>query len=468
VTLDVGAPLPVFDRRRAGALLHPTSLGRAPEGGGALGAPARAFIDWLAEAGFSVWQMLPLGPPGPGGSPYWVRSDYAGDPRLLGAGAAPPASGLGEFRARAAEWLEDYALFVALAEREAGRPWWEWPAPLRDRAPTALKSARTAHAARIEQVVLEQYHFEWTWRELRDYARRRGVRLFGDLPIYLAPDSADVWVHRRQFQLDANGRPLAVAGVPPDYFSESGQLWGNPLYDWTQMQRTGFAFWRARVRQQLARFDLVRIDHFRGLAAYWSVPWPADDARGGAWTPAPGTALLEALRADSPALPIVAEDLGVITPDVERLRADFGLAGMRVLQFGFDGNPANLHLPHHYAPDSVAYTGTHDNDTSLGWYASLDAGTLARVDDYLRVGRYGREGRREEMPEAMIRAVYASVARLAIVPVQDLLGLDSAARFNTPGTVAGNWSWTLPAGALTPELAARFQQLNGMFDRRAG
>jgi len=468
--------LPVFDRRRAGVLLHPTSLLDESAAGGALGAPARAFIDWLADAGFSVWQLLPLGPPGPHGSPYWVRSDHAGDPRLIGAPEADQALGdaaaqspaaLLEFRARAAAWLDDYALFVALAEAESNRPWWEWPPALRDRDAAALRDARATHAARIDQVVLEQFRFEREWRALREYAHARGVRLFGDLPIYLSPDSVDVWVHRREFQLDATGRPVAVAGVPPDYFSELGQLWGNPLYDWPQMQQTGFAFWRARVRQQLERFDLLRIDHFRGLAAYWAVPLPAADARGGAWKEAPGGALLEALRQDFPELPLVAEDLGVITPDVVRLRTGFGLAGMRVLQFGFDGNAANLHLPHHYSRDSVAYTGTHDNDTSLGWYASLDAGTLARVDDYLRIGRSGRFGN-GEVPDALVRAVLGSVADLAVVPVQDLLGLDSSARLNTPGTVGNNWTWRLPKGALTTDLAGEFRRLNGIFDRLSG
>jgi 4-alpha-glucanotransferase len=478
------ARLPVFDRRRAGVLLHPTSLLPATGGGGgsagagaggALGAPARGFIDWLAASGFSVWQLLPLGPPGPHGSPYWVRSDHAGDPRLLGVpeadraggdGAAASTAALVEFRAHAAAWLDDYAMFVALAEAQQGRPWWEWPAALRDREPAALRDAGVAHAARIEEVVYEQFRFEREWRALRAYAHERGVRIFGDLPIYLSPDSVDVWVHRSEFQLDSDGRPLAVAGVPPDYFSATGQLWGNPLYDWAHMQKTEFAFWRSRVRQQLERFDLLRIDHFRGLAAYWSVPASAPDARGGVWKEAPGQALLETLAKDFPELPLVAEDLGVITPDVVRLRTGFGLAGMRVLQFGFDGNPTNIHLPHNYSRDSVVYTGTHDNDTSLGWYSSLDAGTLQRVDDYLRLGRYGGTAP-GAMPEALVRTALGAVAELAIVPAQDLLGLDSSARLNTPGTVGQNWEWRLPEGALTPELAREYARLNRMFDRTA-
>jgi 4-alpha-glucanotransferase len=459
--------LSVFDRRRAGVLLHATSLLSADGADSAFGARARRWIDWLAAAGFSVWQLLPLGPTGPDGSPYWVRSDRAGEPRLLGRACARTAGhgegqsaarAVAEFRGRCADWLEDYALFVALAESQSGRPWWQWPAALRDRDPGMLALARAEHATRIDEVIEEQYRFEREWRAVREYANARGVRLFGDLPIYLAPDSVDVWAHREVFQLDATGRPLAVAGVPPDYFAATGQLWGNPLYDWGELERTDFAFWRARLRHQLARFDVLRIDHFRGLVAHWAVPAGAPDARGGSWHRSPGRALLEAVQQDFPDLPFIAEDLGEITPEVVRLRTEFGLAGMRVLQFGFDGDPDNVHLPHNYTRDSVAYPGTHDNDTSVGWYGSLDAATLKRVDDYLRVGR-------GEMPEPILRGVLGSVADLAVLPMQDLLGLDSAARLNTPGTVGHNWSWRLDEHALSEELARRFAHLNRLFGR---
>jgi 4-alpha-glucanotransferase len=313
----------------------------------------------------------------------------------------------------------------------------------------------------LERRRLEQWQFDWQWRALRGYAAARGVFLFGDLPIYVAPDSVATWAARAQFQLDADGRPALLAGVPPDYFSADGQLWGNPLYDWGQAERDGFSFWRTRLAHQLQRFDLVRIDHFRGLAGYWAVPAAAKTAREGRWCPAPGQALFQALRADFPDLPLVAEDLGVITPDVEQLRVAFHLPGMRVLQFGFDGSPDNPHLPHNYLRDVVAYTGTHDNDTTVGWYRSLERADAQRVEFYLRTEPAA-------LAETMARAVLASVAQLAVIPVQDLLQLGSQARFNTPGTATGNWSWRLPVGSLTAALAVHFASLNHVFGRTSG
>jgi 4-alpha-glucanotransferase len=453
-----------LERRRSGVLLHPTALaaGAADHAGGALGTAARAFIDWLAAAGYSVWQVLPLGPTGVDASPYWARSDHAGNPRLIDWNEAPDAAAerddCARFCARAAGWLEDYALFEALAGTHGGAPWWEWPAPLRDREVAALAAARAALAPQLEQRRVEQWVFDRQWTALRAYAAARGVLVFGDLPIYVAPDSAATWAARAQFQFDSAGRPVAVAGVPPDYFSEHGQLWGNPLYDWEQGRRDGFAFWRARLARQLERFDLVRIDHFRGLAAHWSVPAGAATAREGRWAPTPGAELLAALRAAMGELPLVAEDLGVITPDVDDLRRAFDLPGMRVLQFGFDGLPGNPHLPHNYTRHTVAYTGTHDNDTTLGWYRTLDQATRARVDAYLGC----RPG---DMPLALVRAVLASVAELAVVPAADILGLGAEARFNTPGTVGGNWNWRLPHAALTAELASRHARLNHQYGR---
>ncbi len=278
------------------------------------------------------------------------------------------------------------------------------------------------------------------------------------MPFYVAPDSVEVWAHRDQFQLDATGRPTAVAGVPPDYFSQTGQLWGNPLYAWDAKRDDGFRCWRSRSQRQLQRVDRLRIDHFRALAAHWAVPAGAPDARSGSWQPSYGRELLQALKDKLGTLPLVAEDLGVITPDVEALRVDFGLAGMRVMQFGFDGSGDNLHLPHMYERVSVVYTGTHDNDTTVGWYHSLDPETRQRVDFFLRAGP-------GQMPQAMIHTLLGSVAQLAVVPMQDLLGLGSQARLNTPGTVAGNWSWRLPDDSLTPQLAQRFAQLNRVFGR---
>ena len=449
--------LTLLDRRRAGVLLHLSCLGP-----GALGAPARQFVDWLADAGFTVWQILPVGPAGADGSPYWVSSDHAGDPALLDPWERPAPEGpeWEVFRREQAHWLEDYALFAALQREHAGAGWTGWPAPLRDREPAALREARARQAAAIHAVQAEQFAFHIQWQRLRAHAHARGVGLFGDLPIYVAPEGADTWACRAQFRLDPAGAPVEVAGVPPDYFAADGQRWGNPLYDWERMRADGFRHWRARVATQLARFDLLRLDHFRGLAAHWAVPAGAATAREGRWIETPGAELLEALRADHPVLPLVAEDLGLITPDVEALRCRFALPGMRVLQFGFDGSGDNPHLPHMHREDTVVYTGTHDNDTTVGWAASLDHATRERAAFYLRAAA-------GEIPEALARAALGSVARLAVLPMQDLLELGPEARFNTPGTTAGNWRWRLPAGAASASLAARWQRLNRAFGRVA-
>jgi len=433
--------------------LHLSSLDAA------LGRGGRVFIDWLAAAGFSVWQILPLGPTGKSGSPYWVRSDFAGNTEFIDDGERPSAAGedYQAFLADSRAWLEDYAGFEVLSALHGGQPWWQWPVEYCDRAPAALERLRSEHAPEFARVRVEQFVFAAQLQALRAYAHARGVRLLGDVPFYVAPDSAEVWTHRAQFQLDAAGLPRAVAGVPPDYFSEFGQLWGNPLYDWSRMRRDGFEFWRARVRCQLERVDVLRIDHFRALCAHWAVPAGAPDARGGAWCRTPGRALLKSLQQELSVLPLVAEDLGYITPDVEALRRRFRLPGMRVLQFGFDGDPYNPHLPHMHRHHSVVYTGTHDNDTSAGWFASLDRDTRQRVEDYL--------GKDAHMPQALIRAACASVAALAVVPLQDLLELGSAARLNTPGTAQGNWSWKMPQNALSAELAQRYAHLNRLYAR---
>ena len=445
--------LPVFDRRRAGVLLPLSALERP------LGAGGRAFVDWLSDARFSVWQILPMGPVGEDGSPYWVRSDRAGNPRLLDPAELPAAHSVDpQFLAESAEWLPDYALFEALTRAHGGAPFWSWPPPLRDREAAALAAARAAHAGEIGRIEREQYAFRVQWDRLREYARGRGVRLFGDLPFYVAPASAETWAHRALFQLQPTGEPAAVGGVPPDYFAATGQLWGNPVYDWHTQRREGFAWWVARVRAQLERLDLLRLDHFRALCAYWAVPAGAPDARGGAWHPAPGAELLTRLREEFSDLPLAAEDLGDITPDVYTLRDDFGLPGMRVLQFAFDGNAANPHRPYLYSHTSVAYTGTHDNDTTLGWFSRLDRDTAARAELYLGAAA-------AEIPATMIRSVLGSVARLAIIPMQDLLGLGSEARLNTPGTASGNWSWRLPPGALDGALAQRYAGLNTVYGR---
>jgi 4-alpha-glucanotransferase len=448
------ALLPVFDRRRAGVLLPMSAIDHA------LGRGGRAFIDWLAQSGFSVWQILPAGPVGTDGSPYWVRSDCAGNPTFLDTAELPDArEPLGaEFRAASASWLPDYALFEALSQAHGGEPFWRWPPPLRDRDPGALAKARRELVAELERIEREQYAFHLQWKRLRAHAATRGVRLFGDLPFYVGPSSVETWAHRELFQLKPTGEPETIGGVPPDYFSELGQLWGNPVYNWLALQQTDFAWWRTRVRVQLSRLDLLRLDHFRALAAYWAVPAGAADARGGAWLSTPGEPLLQRLHEEFGELPLVAEDLGVITEDVLALKNGFHLPGMRVLQFGFDGEPGNVHVPFRHERECVVYTGTHDNDTSLGWYTSLDRATRERVDFYLQL----QPG---EMPEALIRTALASVGQLAILPAQDLLGLASVARTNTPGTSSGNWQWRLPPGALTAELARRYAHLNAAFGR---
>jgi 4-alpha-glucanotransferase len=433
-------------------LLHLSSLEHA------LGRGGRQFIDWAADAGFTVWQFLPLGPTGEDGSPYWVRSDYAGNPAFLDRDEMPPGDGYRAFLERSHRWLDDYVIFEALSRLHGSKPWWEWPDAHRDREPEAIQRVAAERADEIERMKREQFAFAWQWARLREHAHRRGVRLFGDLPFYVAPDSAETWAHPQQFQLDGKGRATAVAGVPPDYFSEKGQLWGNPLYDWSRMQSDGFTLWRGRVASQLERVDLLRIDHFRALAGHWSVPAGAPDARGGEWKHTPGRMFLAALREECGDLPIVAEDLGLITPDVEALRKDFRLPGMRVLQFGFGGDPEDLHLPHMFRRDCIVYTGTHDNDTTLGWYLSLDSETLQRVNFYLRLTPGA-------MPEALVRAALGSVGRLAVIPMQDILGLGSEARLNTPGTAVGNWTWRLPHGALNADLARHFSLLNRTFAR---
>jgi 4-alpha-glucanotransferase len=455
-------PARLLDQRRSGVLLHPTSLisGDGAARRGALGAAARALVDWLHQAGFSLWQVLPLGPPGDGGSPYWARSDFAGDVTLIDRQELPDLHALWQdyqaFRA-AQSWLDDYVLFESLAGRFHGA-WWDWPVEYRTRNAEALTQFAQQNQEELERRRVEQWQFDWQWRALRRYALERGVYILGDLPIYVSPDSVATWSHRSQFQLGEDGRPTQVAGVPPDYFSADGQLWGNPLYDWAQAERDQFAFWRSRLARQLQRFDLVRIDHFRGLAGYWSVPAGAPTAREGRWCPAPGRALFRTLERDFPTLPLIAEDLGVITPDVEQLRTDFRMPGMRVLQFGFDGGADNPHLPHNFTRDVVAYTGTHDNDTTLGWARSLNAEQIARVQFYLRADAAA-------LSEGMQRAALGSVAQLSIIPAQDLLRLGSEARFNTPGTVSGNWRWRLAPGALTASLAQQYAALNRIFGR---
>lgn len=477
----------VLDRRRAGVLLHPTSLPDAAHG--ALGQAARNFVDWLKVGGFTVWQFLPVGPVGSDRSPYFARSNHAGDPGLVDLvtlaheGLIDP-SRLGQisrdallaeataalqvpgprrdeyeaFRAQAAHWLPDYSLFMAIQVQESGRPWWDWPAGLRERQAAAVRKARRDLATPIARIEACQYFFYTQWAALRRYAAERGVLLFGDVPIYLAPDSVEVWAHRKLFQLDEAGRPTSVAGVPPDYFSLDGQLWGNPLYRWEEHQRTRFQWWIERLRAQFALFDLVRIDHFRGLEAYWAVPAGAPTAATGTWCKAPGEALLAAAHKALGRLEVVAEDLGVITPEVEALRDGHRLPGMRIAQFGFDGADTNVHVLHNWAANAVGYTGTHDNDTTLGWFRHLDGGARQCVADYVGSSQ-------DDAVVGLTRAVLGSVAQLAVVPMQDLLVLGTEARMNLPGTVEGNWLWKFSWHDVPTWLADRCRRWNHLYGR---
>jgi 4-alpha-glucanotransferase len=481
-----------FDRRRAGVLLHITSL-PGPGPCGDLGQEAAHFVDFLADSGISVWQTLPVGPTGGDRSPYQSSSAHAGNPRLIsleplqerGWLEALPEPGYSDeqkadalrlafdgFQQRANDgdraalqafendneyWLNDYCLFAALhADLDNG--WWEWKETLRQRRHQALTGARKRLADAIAYLKFEQFLFFTQWQALREYANAKGVLLFGDMPIFVALDSAEVWARPEDFDLNPDGSPRVVAGVPPDYFSATGQRWGNPQYRWDRMREDGFAFWIDRMRTQLRLFDLVRIDHFRGFEAYWEIPAAEDSAINGRWVKADGDALFQRLHQVFGRLPLVAEDLGIITPEVDALRQAHGLPGMKVLQFAFSGEPDNPYLPHRHSRDSVVYTGTHDNDTTLGWYLSLDEKARNYVDDYL-----GRTG--EPMPWPLIRTALASRSELAIVPLQDLLGLDGQHRMNLPGTAFGNWGWRFDWGQVEADLAAKVRHLVEMYGR---
>ena len=441
--------VPVLDRRRAGVLLHPTSL---PSG--TLGEDAGRFIRWLVAAGFSAWQMLPIGPAGTQGSPYSSPSAFAGHAGLLPPGAAhaaPDRGALARFCEAEAGWLDDYALFTVIRAAQGARPWWEWPAALRGRDAAALRTVMRQQTAALDRCRADQYRFAQAWQALRVQATDAGILLIGDLPMFVVADSADAWAHPGLFRLDGRGRPEVVAGVPPDAFSATGQCWDNPVYDWEALAASGFEWWVQRLRLALRRFDLVRFDHFRGLSETWEIPVRAGGVTGaateGAWRAVPGRALLEQLRSACGRLPLIAENLGVITPDVERLRRDFGLPGLHVLQFAFDGSPDNPHLPERNEEQGVACTGTHDNDTTLGWWQGLDEGARAFVRDVL-----GEPA--APMPDALIAAALGSRSRLAMIPLQDLLRFGGEARMNRPGIAAGQWRWRLGEGALTPDLAA--------------
>ncbi len=492
-------------RRRAGVLLHPTSL-PGPGGIGSLGVDLERFLQFLSLAGFSLWQILPLTPPAAGNSPYSAYSAFAGNPLLIDLPSLadegdlsvfPPSEPFSAARVdfpavtrhteqllrRAAEgffahghsshweefwhfcdttsWLHDYALFQALKRHYDGIPWVRWPRELALRESDACARASEALGPEIGNQKYQQWQFQRQWQRVRRHAASHGVAIIGDLPIFVAFDSADVWCNRRLFLLDPSGRPTVVAGVPPDYFSSTGQLWGNPLYDWEAMAQDGYAWWIARIRHQLEQFDLVRIDHFRGFEASWQVPVSAATAAQGSWVSGPGAPFLQAVQAACGRLPFIAEDLGVITPQVEALRDQFALPGMKVLQFAFDSNADNPYLPHNHIPDSVVYTGTHDNDTACGWAATLSPEVRSAAVAYL-----GTDG--TCLADDLIRTALMSVAATAILPMQDLLGLSSDARMNLPGTAMGNWGWRMQSGLLTTERADGLRVLLQRYGRCDG
>lgn len=494
--------------RRSGLLLHVTSL-PGPYGIGDLGPQAYRFAEFLARAAQTLWQVLPLVPAGDGHSPYASPSTFAGNRLLISpdllveeglitrrraraarlpdgdridweevvprkqalldsafesfqSSPGPLARPFSRFCKAQATWLDDYALFMALRRAHDGAPWTEWPAPLARRQPGALRSARKEHADQIERHRFWQFLFDRQWHALRAKCHARGIQIFGDLPIYVALDSADVWAEPDLFFLDESGQPTRQAGVPPDYFSETGQLWGNPIYRWREMRQRGFAWWRRRLARTLEQVDLVRLDHFRGLEAYWSVPAGEETAVNGKWVRGPGGALLKALEEEAGRpLPMVAEDLGEITPAVRRLMRRFQLPGMVVLQFGFDGKPNSEYLPHCYRPNQVAYTGTHDNNTVGGWLED-DASDREReaASRYLHL-----ETTSEPAHRAAVRAVMASVCDTAVFPLQDVLGLGSEARMNVPGVESGNWSWRCREEAFDAPLAAWLRELTETYGR---
>jgi len=484
--------------RCAGILLHPTSL-PGPDGIGDFGVEAHRFLDTLTESGLSIWQMLPLGPTGYGNSPYQCFSAFAGNPLLIhvpGAHAAFPAHTVEferviphkrtllhqatagftpddryhAFVAKEGWWLEDYALFMALKQAHGGVAWTEWDPGAALRDPAALEDWRTRLADSVEHHRREQWFFFSQFHALKQASSGRGIRLMGDLPIYVAHDSADVWSNPSLFKLDGRGGLLAQAGVPPDYFSATGQLWGNPIYDWDAMRAQGYDWWIRRMRAAFELFDLVRVDHFRGFVAYWEVPAGETTAANGRWMQGPGADLLTAITDALGPLPIVAENLGVITPEVEALRERFGYPGMSILQFAFgtDGQ-ANTFLPHTYPRERVVYTGTHDNDTTLGWWnSSVGADSTRSADEVAQERDYAMrylatDGR--EMHWTLIRTALASVANMALIPMQDLLGLGSEARMNLPGRQSGNWGFRFSSDQLTPDITSRLRALVDLYQR---
>jgi 4-alpha-glucanotransferase len=489
----------LLNKRRAGVLLHITSLPGVGQQGD-LGQDAYDFVNFLCAAGITVWQTLPLGATHADGSPYQCLSAHAGNPELISIDGliksgwlpaseqckdchrkegklyksclitkafygfldcAEPQEKLDfdNFCRNKAFWLDDFALFMALRNQFNQQCWNQWPEALKQRDEYAIRSATLRLKAEINIIKFEQYVFFRQWMALKTYANQRGVLLFGDIPIFVSYDSSDVWANREVFKLDVAGEMSVVAGVPPDYFSATGQRWGNPHYNWNTLQQTGFRWWIERMQTQYEQFDILRIDHFRGLEAAWEIPASEETAQVGQWVKAPGAALLKAITAELGELPLVAEDLGVITPEVDALRNEFNLPGMKILQFAFGGDADNPYLPDNYEKNCVVYTGTHDNDTTLGWSEKLSDAEKSYIFDYL-----GNPA--TSLHCALIQTALASVANLAIIPMQDILELNTEHRMNTPGTTIGNWNWRFQWHQLDPERAARLAYLVKLFNRK--
>jgi len=490
---------PMIFPRAAGVLLHPTSL-PGTDGIGDLGPDAHRFLDFLAKSGLKIWQMLPLGPTGYGDSPYQCFSAFAGNPMLIHvAGGAPTDFPVHEVewehvlpykraRLRAAlaaytpddrfhafvransEWLPDYALFMSLKEAHDGVEWTRWDSGAAQRDPAALVSWREKLAESIHMYEVEQYFFFTQFHALKTAAKARDIELMGDLPIYVAHDSADVWANRESFMLDEDGHKLVQAGVPPDYFSATGQCWGNPIYNWDALKQTGYGWWVRRMRTAFEMFDSVRLDHFRGFEAYWEVPGDAVTAERGQWVKGPGADLFNAIETALGKLPIVAENLGLITPEVEALREQFDFPGMSILQFAFGGDgQAHEFKPHNFPRERVVYTGTHDNDTTMGWWTSTGLADSTRTsDEVAREKQYalnylGTDG--SEMHWTLIRVGLASVANTVLIPMQDILGLGSETRMNKPGSQAGNWAFRFSWDQVTPDITARLRTMVDIYDR---
>lgn len=493
-----------FDRA-SGILLHPTSL-PGPFGIGDIGSSALKWIDFLDQAGCRLWQILPLGPTGYGDSPYQCFSAFAGNPYLISPqllledglvseadleeGRSLPQSSvdygsliswklrlldrayenfirtaqgvvqreLAQFREENRLWLDDFALFMAIKENHGGAPWASWEPALRDRDADALRDAGEKLSLSIERQVFRQFLFFRQWFKVKEYAKEKEILLIGDIPIFVAHDSSDVWSHPELFYMDESGDPTVVAGVPPDYFSETGQLWGNPLYDWEVHKQNNYSWWLNRFRAVLSQVDIVRLDHFRGFAGYWEIPAGMPTAEVGRWVDGPGADFFKAVRDSLGELPIIAEDLGVITDDVVELREKFELPGMKILQFAFAGRPSDEFLPHNYPQNCVVYTGTHDNDTVRGWYERVEEEERTFYRRYM-----ARDG--HNVSWDLIRGVWSSVAVFGLAPMQDFLSLGNEARMNYPGNPRGNWSWRMSETAMNESLAMRIHEINYLYSR---